>query len=368
MSIFLGRIFAQYTQTVRGQKQEVIDNFLAGMTKSAENELPATYQEARSRLLPIVRSRTDTSIARILMSRHEANGRPSALSELAQRPFVHDLVAGIGFDTPAAISRVTVSQLQTWGVDVDAVLADAADNLRSQTRPDCWTPLGPSIWAGEWDDSYASSRMLTPEVIHQLGLAEPLAMIPSPEFLLVADGRNEKAFEILAHWADVARQRNNRQLSYDVYRLRERDWEVVEVPPERGSAILNLQAESLAASYGDQKQLLEDLHKTQGVDVWVATVNLFSEKSTELVKSLSIWTQGVETLLPATDWVVLQELDEQGENVVRRLTVAFKDIESIASGVLQRHEDLEPPRYRTVGFPSQQQWDDLSKVEVDLQQ
>jgi hypothetical protein len=57
----------------------------------------------------------------------------------------------------------------------------------------------------------ASSRLLRPEVIHRLGLAGPLVMMPCPEFILVADARNPKAHASLTTWA--------RDLSSDLFHL-----------------------------------------------------------------------------------------------------------------------------------------------------
>lgn len=207
-SIFLGRVYEQYCQSPVKERIAVVDRFLSSIASTPENTIPKIYADVKPRLLPIVRNQIDLSIGNLMSSRFEVGvqtkDKPAA--SMAAIPFVDGLIIGLAFDSPNAIHRLTDQRFEDWGIAADAALEDAIDNLREQTRPGGWVELDDKVWSGDWGDAYASSRMLTPEVIHQVGLADPLVMVPCPEFIVMVDGRRSDAFEALGAIAEQARE------------------------------------------------------------------------------------------------------------------------------------------------------------------
>ncbi|RZL04180.1 MAG: hypothetical protein EOP36_01745 [Rubrivivax sp.] len=361
-SIFLGRMYDQYSQAPRRQRMAVVDRFLSSMASTPENKIPAAYADARLRVLPIVRDQIDLSIARLMSSRFTQDTQAPSMTAL---PLVDRLIAGLAFDTPNAIHRLTDKHLEDWSVDAKTALDDAIDNLRTQTRAGGWSQLEDNGWSGDWGDAYASSRMLTPEVIHQLGLADPLVMVPCPEFILVADGNRPDAFEALGAIAEHAAKKGKRQLSMTVYRLKQQRWEIAPLPEGQGKLLRTLQAQATYIAYADQKQLLDDLHSRKNVDVFVASHQLV-EDSNGTMQSIGIWTDGVPTMLPHSDLVLLQELDEIHRGVIRRVIVPFTEVQRHIPRQLQVVEGLDPSRYQTRGFPGKDIWQKLEAVAVTL--
>jgi len=150
-----------------------------------------------------------------------------------------------------------------------------------------------------------------------------------------------------------------------VYRLKEKQWEVAAIPDGQGRALRVLQTVATSSAYADQKQLLEDLYARQAVDVFVASHQLI-EDSTGALKSIGIWTEGVATVLPHADLLLLQEFDEKSKSVVRRVIAPFAEVQRQMPRQLQVVEGLDPPRFRTRGFPGQDVWQRLEAVAVTL--
>jgi len=186
-TIFLGRVYDQYCQSPAKDRIAVVDKFLSSMASTPENTIPKVYADAKARLLPIVRDQIDLSIGNLMSSRFAAgdHAQGKQAPSMTAIPFVDKLIVGLAFDSPNAIHRLTDQRFEDWGIAASAALEDAIDNLREQTKAGGWERLDGNVWSGNWGDAYASSRMLTPEVIHQVGLADPLVMVPSPEFIVM---------------------------------------------------------------------------------------------------------------------------------------------------------------------------------------
>ncbi|HEX5755053.1 MAG TPA: hypothetical protein VFY12_01705, partial [Arenimonas sp.] len=80
------------------------------------------------------------------------------------------------------------------------------------------------------------------------------------------------------------------------------------------------------------------------------------------LRSWSTWSDGVLTLLPQSDLVALaRNLDRDDEPDV--LFVRWDKLQQVCGARLTA-EPLDPPRYRTDGFPSQEEWERLAELEA----
>ncbi len=365
--LYLGRVYEEYVLTPSKERRSVIDKFLSTVSNGNEEIIPSSYEVARQSLLPILRDSVDVAVAELSVRRASAiDGSDFKPFAMAGGPLVGTLIQGIAFDTPNSINRVTAAQLEVWGVSVVTAMDDAVDNLRKMNHPGGWTQLDAHTWSGHWDDAYASSRMVTPEVIHQLGVPDPIVMVPTPDTLLVANGRSENALAALAFWCEQSAGPQKRALSSIAYRLTDRTWTAIPVAEQNSPDLRNYQLKGLSSSHEDQKQLLDDLHERTNQDVWVAGYQLMQKTGSDLITAYTVWTESVDSLLPMADILVLQSMSEDGNEVAKRVMVPMETALPILLPHLDLRDDLFPVRYRTTGFPSLVDWSKLETMAIEL--
>jgi len=118
---------------------------------------------------------------------------------------------------------------------------------------------------------------------------------------------------------------------------------------------LNHLARLLAkGDYDAQKETLDRIHEEQGVDIFVANYNLFTQNDDATASfSVASWTRGVDTSLPQVDRLALVRPDADDEIGEVRV-VEWEQALAVLAPLLER-EEVYPVRYRTRGFPSDAQ-------------
>ena len=113
----------------------------------------------------------------------------------------------------------------------------------------------------------------------------------------------------------------------------------------------------LAQSYAGQKDLLDDLHQRRGADIFVASATGV-EKDGQLM-TYSVWTEGVDTLLPRTDLVVLSRLKDG--QLGQTIFVPWDAAVAMLSELMEPTDHV-PTRFRARQFPDAQQWSALAEA------
>src|SRR5207253_824403 len=96
----------------------------------------------------------------------------------------------------------------------------------------------------------------------------------------------------------------------------------------------------IASVYGRQGQALREEYERDGVDVYVASVLQVGSKKDGTPFTAAVWTDGIQSSLPRTHYVVL------GEDPV---LVPFPTV--VETMGLRPTEGLYPERYRVGGWP-----------------
>ncbi len=353
--IYLGNVYVEHANTPRRQRRAVIDRFISAMT-SPMTDVPASYAEARARMLPIVRSEFESVVA--MFQIEETGSAPSADIEPAGRPVAGELTVGLAFDSPHAISRITNKHLHDWGVGFDEVLTDALDNLRLLPEQG-WRRLEYGVWRGEWNDNYESSRLLIPDLIYRLGVADPVICVPTRNLLLVASGRDMRAVGAMGTIAKTNLEMFPRWLSGDAFKLVDGAWQVFEPPGIFGRPFREMKAIMTQSTYNEQKGFLERRFERDGVDRFVASVLLVNAPDGG-AESVAIWADGVRTLLPRVDKLAFTG---QPNGVTQTIVVPWDSARQIVDELLEQTSD-SPPRFRTRGFPSGDLWMRLAEATV----
>ena len=112
-----------------------------------------------------------------------------------------------------------------------------------------------------------------------------------------------------------------------------------------------LRLRTVGAEYNDQKELLDQIHQHSGEDLFVASFSAVQHKDTGRISSYSVWSDGVDTLLPETDDLVLLRADQAADKVQVAAAGKFVRVREIV-GDLMQPLGTYPERYRVVEFPS----------------
>ena len=339
----LHNVYRDYCKAGKGERARVIDVCLAA---ALQPHRPATFAQCRQSLLPILRRRAMSEVLRLT----QLADNDSEHNARAVLPFSEDAVLMLGYDTEHAVEPLAVSDLKAWGVSAEECLAVALDNLRDRSVCKFDEAL-PGVFLSAWNDTYDSSRLLFPDIVHQLNLgADPVMMMPTRSRLIATSANNIAGMLAMVDLAQRFADQEGRQVSALMYRFHKgRAVEYVPVEPVAGQLKL-FQSQSLASEYALQKGLLEKFHRRKGIDIFVASCKVL-QRPGESAFTMCSWTEGVSSLLPKTDLVALLRLDGSGK--LRESLLLEWDELAEKTGALTLLDAIYPPRYRTGEFPSQ---------------
>ncbi len=306
---------------------------------SAYRQFPEDFQDAKSDLLPVVRSRAYFELASL---EHE-----SGVNEPREVLGEHFGI-GLAYDFRESIWLVPQAVLNAWGVGFHAALEAAMENLQSLDARFIAPILGNGIYVSASGDSYDASRLLLKDAIRQFHVSgEPIAMIPNRESLIVV-GSEDRAG--LSKMVRLAREALNgpSPISGIALRFDGDGWTPWMPPPSHPTfkEFERFRFWTLGLDYANQKELLDKLHEKNDEDVFVATFGVIQLPDGR-VCSQAAWGQDLDTKLPKTDLVGFVNGGE--------LRLAEWEKVVAVAGDLMEPLGMYPPRYRVREFPSQEQ-------------
>jgi hypothetical protein len=355
MRLFLGNLLHDLQHCRRADRPALLQRFLEGML-SADNAIPASYAEARPQLMPVIRRRGDVGI--VALTTRAASGDPDQRFTPATKALVDDLVIALVCDRPTSMAYVNEHELPKWEVTFDQALADALDNLRALPEHGGWQQLGAGVWSGEWGDAYDSSRILLPDLIHRVGVRDPVVAVPFRNALMLTSAGNDAGIALMAQVIADHAGENQRWLSFQLLRLHETEWR--RHAPQAAVAdwhLLNLRNE--ATLYDTQKELLDAFHERTTTDIFVASFQVLSLRDAGN-RSFGVWADGVDTLLPRADLVAFAF---KKDGASQTLMVRWTDVCSVV-GELMEATDESPERWRVRRFPDAAQLAILASLAV----
>ncbi|TNE89633.1 MAG: hypothetical protein EP330_10725 [Deltaproteobacteria bacterium] len=282
--------------------------------------MPASWGEARERLLPVVRGicRPPGSLTRLEEDpRHAPIRRPVA-------PFLSELVVWDGDETRR---YVTPEHLERWGIDGHRAFHAARANL---APTEGLTRDGP-FFRLDAGDGYESSRLLLPgwlRAFEDLVPGQPLAAAPDARTLLVCGSDDEDAVSQLAEYAFRAYRNAGDPVSPGLYT--EHEGQLVPWLVHHGSLAPVLRRNQLVLA-GQQYRLQQ--HEVTS-DTHLADFSVFV--GPEFAVSLAQLPPDRPVLLPVVDFIVV--LDPSGES----RTVAWEALMERAE--VEPALEMVPPR------------------------
>lgn len=342
----LDNAYRDYCAAPRQQRAAVVQQYLSIYSSPG---MPSSFAEARTSLMPVLRSRQQGDHLRLL-----AQAEPQrAAFVTASQDFSEDMVIMLAYDTQTNMATIGQASLTQWGVTFEQALAAAMDNLRDRTAQR-FVALGNGLLMGDWNDAYDSSRLLLPDLLYRACQGgEPLVMVPTRGRLLLASSNHAAAQLSMLALAEQLARDEGRHVSSAMYGVQQ--GKVVACQPADAGVAAALRRHRTiigADLYNQQKLEWERLNASTGEDVFVATCLLIERQSGERVVSVSSWARDVHTLLPRTDVVAIELYDEHGERSGNKM-LAWDDAQAIDGGLMEQI-DCYPVRYRVRASPDPQ--------------
>jgi hypothetical protein len=309
-------------------------------------DLPEDFEEVKPHLRPKIWARAGIEHTNV-----QARIRGGQKLDMPQYEVGSHLLASIVYDLPRSVRSISPEELESWNASYYEALEVARQNLLEANLQ--YAKVGDGLYISAVGDSYDASRILLTEFIRSLEVqGDVVAMVPNRDMLLVAGTDDDEALEAMVALAEQAVE-GPRPLCSTPLRLSGEEW--VDWMPSRGHQLYDrfrvLELKYLYQEYAQQKEMLDKLYEQQGIDRHVATFTAASDQNGDNVFSYSVWTEGIETLLPQTERVMfLRPGNEENSHIVA--SAPWHKVEKFA-GHLMSDVDLYPKRYLVTEFPSE---------------
>jgi hypothetical protein len=352
--INLRNFYAEFCSLSPADRKKYLPETIQAILAPRE-ELPEDFETIKGHLRPKIWARA--SIEHTNLQARIRGGQKGI--DMPQYEVGAHLLASIVYDLPRSVRSISTEELETWGTSYYEALEIATQNLTEAGF--AYAKVGEGLYVSATGDSYDASRILLTEFIRSLEVqGEIIAMVPNRDMLLVAGADDDQALEGMVTLAEQAVE-GPRPLASTPLRLVGDDW--VDWMPSRGHQLFDrfriLELKYLYQEYSQQKEMLDKLYEQQGIDRFVATFSAATDDDTDSLFSYSVWSEGVETLLPQTEKVMFFRPGVGEENKLVA-SVPWRRVEKIL-GHLLSDVDLYPKRFLVTEFPTEAELGQLCK-------
>lgn len=341
--IALQNFYAEYCLLDPSQRSANLTR-MATIAMTSLRGLPDKFEDALSSLQIRLMSRLYFSKIYLEWSTKE---QPNPLDVATERIGEH-LCATVVHDHPFNMVSVGNEQLAKWGVTLHEALEVGRKNLARETFT--YASIGERVYESRTRDNYDASRLLITDLIRDLKVqGDHIAMVPNRDTLLIAGSEDEAGLAILLTLAEKARETAH-PMVFTPLRQNGNTWEDWMPPSDHPLywPFKMLEIDYLTYVYETQQKLLDAVNTKCGENVFVASYMAYRYPDGK-VSSDSVWTKGLDTLLPKTTKLAF---GVEGEGIV-----AAGEWERVVElvGDLMEETDLYPVRYRVRRFPSDAQ-------------
>jgi hypothetical protein len=362
-SIMLEKAFAEFMETAADQRNEVIYRYIAA-ARTAGSSLPTTLRRASYNILPRV-------APRFVLEEMEFNAHirglelsiPAASNSFSTVPHIaisrdHCLTAV--YDFPTHVVTLQCKSLLDWGTSFEDVLEIGMRNL-TKISEEPFEELCEGLYVSPYSDNHDASRILLTDKIRSecRVKGEHVALLLNRDTLLIADSSIPAALQAAASVASTTMQEPRPYsalplvLDGNVWH----DFQLNEFHPAYDD-FSHMRLFAFADMYKRQKELLESFHERTQQEVFAATCVVLKDPGTDELFSFGTWTEGVDTLLPESDYIVfVQPSKPENEQTTR---CRFSRALQVVPHLLQ-DTGLYPQRYLVRGFPSEKEMRELSR-------
>lgn len=341
----LTNLYTEHCQIPKADRPEHL-KILASIFGQKGDELPEQYSDVQDQLRPKIWLRSMFEFQAL-----DAKLKSAKTLELPRVPIGSHLVASIVYDTEHAMRSLSSEEFEKWGVTIDEAMQHAIANLEQATM--AFAMLGDHFASSMTGDSYDSSRILMSKRIEAMNLAgPPIAIVPNRDSFLVAGSEDNASIDLLFKLSQSEDgESEHRPLCPLPMIFRDGQW-TDWAPPKNHTLRKQFDARELqylGELYGEQKRLLDQNLEAGLIDdvAFVASFTAVIREGEDLPISYSVWGEGVETLLPKTNYLVLRgSQTASGE---------WEHVMAVAGDLVEEDTSYYPARYRVKSYPSDEQ-------------
>jgi len=358
--INLANLYQEYCQAPRAQRQQVLDRFIRGCLRTTGFELPEDFGDVHPDLLPVVRSRF--YLESVMLQSRARGGEGVAVP---QQLIGDHLSLSLVYDLPQAMRSIIQGDLNKWGVSFYEAVEASQHNLEQMGNvsfASLQNDGGEGVYISATGDNYDASRLVMLDLVRKMPVrGDYIAMVPNRDTLVITGSEDAASLEVMCKIAEDSFQKP-RPISTVALKLVGDEWEswLPEAESPTYTKFRELRLRTIGMEYNDQKELLDQINTQTGENVFVASFSAVKHKDTGRISSYSVWSEGVDTLLPETDDVLLLRPDGASEDVKVLASNCFDRVREVA-GDLMRPVGTYPERYRVIEFPSDAQLEEIGK-------
>jgi hypothetical protein len=349
-TVFLSNVYANYCRVKRSLRETVVSEFVAAAASIPSLPvIPSDFAVVKPSLMPVIRDAASFSMVQ-LQNRKE--GWDDSGLEVVAREVAGGLVVGLAYDTERNITSINRDTFEKWGVSLEEAFKAAKENLWEKTDPARLAGQGGGVYCGQWGDSYDSSRILFTELIYRLSVdGDPVAFVPNRDQFWVTGTDNLAGLAAILKGGVQSHFKQGHPLSPDLYVLIDGNWSVY-VPADRSLRDLwmTIKRQREAIDYAQQQKLLNEIHETEKIDIFVASYKIYEPKN-GTPYSACVWTNGIDSSLPQTEKIAFLMDSESADHFI----VPWEEAAGVIGNLLEQEADLIPVRYRVRDFPSAEQ-------------
>lgn len=351
--INLGNIYQEYSRSEKTERDAVLRRFLRNCVSTKNYELPAEFGDIHPDLLPVIRSRFYLESVQL-----QAKVRGNDTLDVPQQVIGDHLALSLVYDLPSAMRTISQTDLDNWEVSFNEAVEAARQNLE-QMGEIAFANLDHCVYASATGDNYDASRLVMLDLIRRFEVnGDYIAMVPNRDKLIVTGSDDEHGLGIMSKIAEASYD-EPRPISTVALRLEGEEW-VPWLPPRSSPSFAKfheLRLRTIGAEYNDQKELLDEVYSTSGPSV--AQFNAMQNKASGQVTSYSVWSEGLDIMLPQTDSIFFfrPKGPKEGDIVAGG---SWDHVQQVV-GNLMEPAGIYPERYLVRDFPSDYQLEMIGK-------
>ena len=291
-------------------------------------------------LLPGLRARSFVEAHRLTALQRDAHHEP-----LAVRPITDSVLVGLVWDRKHSMLSLPESLLHRWDRSYEDALAIALSNLSSMPVLG-WVGQDDRIFRLVGGDEYVSARLLTGGVFDRLPFAGDVVVCTPTAGDLFAAAADDPAAMIDMFEASLEASGQGRPVSLRPLRYSGGHWSELSLDSGHPAYLAwrRLTRIDWAREADSTRPLLQDL---VGTGVFVGSLIVREEESTGMTDTVSVWSEGVPTLLAAADLVAFPRSDRDAGFV----TASWERVREVLSHRMIA-TDHYPERWLVESFPS----------------
>lgn len=348
------------------QKHQVLERW-ARLLRSMGDSLSYNFtpEEALSMLLPRVLERTfyEHQKLRAKLDQTSEQEPDRYMFNFPYKVIARHLSAGLVLDMPDQIVILPEAHVKEWGISLEEAFERGTDNLR-KISGESMRKIGSGIYVSPWQDNHDAARLLLLEKIKEECEVEGelLAFIPNRDHLIITGAAESSG---LTNALNIVEKISAapRSMYFVPLVLRNDQWELYSLPafhPEF-TRFEQLATDTLLAIYGENKELLDQLKQVNEQDLYIARFNAVQNTDSGKISTYSVWSDGVEALLPRTDFIgfARYSTDPDDDEVTSLGLAPFEQVTALLGEETIRTDGRYPERFHVKRFPTTEEMQSL---------